>query len=198
MMRFLCESISKASATVLTAIISTAGVLTLTNQSAAQGVAPNGSVSVTYQQVDEGKISPGYHELTLSCYSGVCELQTITFNQCWDLGSVGSGSYSFIKAERVRTDSGNLKIISASKHTLVLEHRIVGGIITYRFSYKLGDDGTLGLLSLTDFSGAGSKNSDILGRAISWQLVPLRTTDGRHFETVKTDCPIRVAALPGK
>ncbi len=195
-MRFLCESICKASAAVLIAIMSTAGILI--NQSAAQGLGPNGSVSVTYKHVEDGKISPGYHELTLWCLTGSCEIQTITFNQCWDLGKLGSGSYSFIKAERASTDAGNLKILSASKDTLVLEQRIVGGIITYRFSYKLDDDGVLGIFSLTDFSGAGSKNSDILGRAISWQLVPLRTTDGRHFETVKTDCPIRVAALPGK
>ena len=195
-MRFLCESICKASAAVLIAIMSTAGILI--NQSAAQGLAPNGSVSVTYKQVEEGKISPVYHELTLWCDSGACELQTITVNHCWDMGKLGLGSYSFIKSERTTTDSGILKIISASKNTLVLEQRIVGGIITYRFSYKLADDGTLGPFSLTDFSGAGSKNSDILGRAVSWQLVPLRTTDGTYFETVKIDCPIRVAALPGK
>ncbi len=95
-MRFLCESICKASAAVLIAIMSTAGILI--NQSAAQGLAPNGSVSVTYKQVEEGKISPVYHELTLWCDSGACELQTITVNHCWDMGKLGLGSYSFCNA----------------------------------------------------------------------------------------------------
>jgi hypothetical protein len=162
----------------------------------AQIKAPDGLVRVTYQQVENGEIGKGYHELELSCYAGDCTLMTVTFNQCWRL--TDPSGYSFIKVETESTKGGNLKIKSVTKDTLILEQQILGGSVVYRFSYKLTQQGTLGPDSLTDFSGGATKNSDILGQVLNWQLIPLRTKNGTRFETVKLDCSIRVEALPGK
>ena len=193
-MPLLRKSTSEISAVVLTWIVFIVAALPTTYQSIAQGGVPNGTFHVTYQKVEDGKISPSYHELTLSCYSGSCELLTITFNKCWDRGNMGS--FSFIKPERSSSVAGSLKIISTSKDTLVLEEPLAGGgLLTYRFTFK---SDKLGLLDITDFTGAGLRYSAILEKTVSWQLVPLRTTDKTHFKTVKTDCPIRVSALPAK
>jgi hypothetical protein len=164
----------------------------------AQTKIPNGSLSVTYRQVENGEIGKGYHEVELTCFAGDCSLRTVTLNQCWDLGGFGLGSYGFIKVETSSTKSGDLKVIGITRNSIALEQRYLGTVATYRFSYTLNEHGNWGLLSLTDFSGVASKNSEILGKVIAWQLVPLRATDNGRFDTVKLDCPIRVAALPGK
>jgi hypothetical protein len=159
---------------------------------------PNGTLRVTYRQSENGAIGKGYHEVELACYAGDCRLQTVTLNQCWDLGGFGLGSYGFIKVETTSTNSGDLKVTSATRNSMTLEQRYLGTVSTYRFSYNLDEYGNLGPFSLTDFSGAVSKDSDILGKVVAWQLVPLRATDGGRFDTIKLDCPVRVSALPAK
>jgi hypothetical protein len=81
---------------------------------------------------------------------------------------------------------------------MVIQEQNSGATLTYRFTYELTDKGDLSIDSLKDFSGVAVKNSDILGQLLTWQLVPIRTKDWSHFETVKLDCPIRVRALSGK
>jgi len=179
-------------------IISLACLLIMPMKVVAQTKIPNGSLSITYRQVENGEIGKGYHELELTCLAGDCSLRTVTLNQCWDLGGFGLGSYGFIKVETSSTKQGDLKVSNVTSNSIALEQRYLGVVSIYRFSYSLDQYGNFGPLSLIDFSGVASKNSDILGKTVTWQLVPLRTTDHGRFDTVKLDCPIRVAALPGK
>jgi hypothetical protein len=165
------------------------------NSGTAQIKVPNGSLAVTYRQVEDGEVGKAYHEIQLSCWDGECELQTVTLNQCWSSIDNKDG-YSFIKVEKQSTREGNLKIVSLTKGSMALEARFADATLTYRFSYQLTDQGLLGIFSLKDFSGGMVKNSDILNRVVAIELVPIRTTDSSRFESVKLDCPIRVQALP--
>ncbi len=161
----------------------------------AQTRVPNGQLSITYQRVENGILAKSYHEIELSCHSGECELQTISFNFCWDMGP-SIGKYSFVQVRQTSTKTGDLKIVSATNNNLVLKEDLAEATFTYRFSYSLRP-GTFDFDWVTDFSGGASKNSEVLGQVVVWQLVPLRTTSSSVFEDVKLDCPIRVAALPG-
>jgi hypothetical protein len=177
-------------------LVLTACLLVTAKDSQAEQIIPSGEMTITYKQVNEGKISDGYHELRLACFNRQCSLRTITLNQCWEMNPIGKWSFVFVQESS--TNTGNLKIISAERGALALEERIGGATVVYRFSYSLNQQGQLAHDSLLDFSGGASKNSDILGKVLTWQLVPLRTTDASRFESLKLDCPIRMAALPGK
>ena len=182
---------------LLIAFILIAILLVTTKDSQAEILIPSGEITITYKQVHDGKISEGYHELRLACFNKQCSLRTVTLNQCWGMDPIGR--WSFATVQESSTNAGNLKIISAERGALVLEERTGGAILVYRFSYSLNQQGQLSHDSLRDFSGGASKNSDILGQVLTWQLIPLRTTDTSRFENVKLDCPIiRMAALPGK
>lgn len=159
----------------------------------AQLKVPYGQLAVTYRQLTDGSVGQSYHEVRLSCFAGECGLQTVTVNQCW---KVFGDEYNFIKVEETSTQGGDLKIISSTKNTIVLEERHSGATFTYRFTYQPTDAGYFG--DLKDFSGGAIKSSEIVGKVLTWQFQPVRTKDSTHFETVKLDCPIRVSALSGK
>jgi hypothetical protein len=170
---------------------------------------PNGSLSITYQQLSDGKLSESYHELTLSCYDGECSLQSVTFNQCWDnpLASADkSQKYSFIKVESSSTSDGGITLANISDTSLTVNQNLDGANLTYRFEFTTTDNplGTKLLklrrdrwfANLADFSGAATKSSEMTKKVYSWQMVPVRGESGRHFASVKTTCAVRVSALP--
>lgn len=139
-------------------------------------VPPNGTLRVAYQQSSQGKLSESVHQIELECWDGLCNLTTLTLNQCWP-SSAGMAFYP--KVQR-----SSLKLVSVTHGTLEVEHLLEGARLLYRFTYRERDDASaaqqLGLrtsrffVSLTGFSGSAIKSSDVLGKVISWDLIPLK------------------------
>jgi hypothetical protein len=192
----------------MTKLLSTA-LLLLSICESAVSEPPNGSLEVTYQQLEDGKLSDSYHQITLSCYDGDCSLQTVTFNQCLDLplaSDTKSSQASFIKVESANTKDGSLSVTSSNDSTLTLNHSWKGANITYRFEFKVEPDpfkkalfGTqrdMWFAGVTDFSGAATKSSDFTKEVLSWKLVPLRSSSIIPYVGVKTSCAVSVSAIP--
>ncbi|HBA38313.1 MAG TPA: hypothetical protein DCZ05_00810 [Deltaproteobacteria bacterium] len=139
-------------------------------------VLPNGTLRVAYRQSAQGKLSESVHQIELECWDGRCNLTTLTLNQCWP-SSEGMAFYPKIQRS-------SLKLVSVTHGTLEVEHLLEGARLLYRFAYRERDDPStaqqLGLntsrffVSLTGFSGSAIKSSDVLGKVISWDLVPLK------------------------
>jgi hypothetical protein len=173
------------------------------------GEPPNGSLEVTYQQLQDGKLSDSYHQITLSCFDGACALETVTFNQCWDLSLPPNNKPSkafFIKVENQSTRDGSLKITSSTDNALTLNQTWNGANITYRFEYKTESNAFKKALygvrrdvwfaGITDFSGAAIKSSDISKEVLSWRLAPVRSDSSIPYAQVQTSCAVQVSAIP--
>jgi len=163
-------------------------------------VPPNGSLYVTYRQLTEGKLSDSVHHLSLFCFSGECTLTTLTVNQCFDMPG---GKIMFPKAQSTDTRNGSLKITRVGNNSLVLREEMDDSTtFTYKFSFSTKPNAALSktygtrtnqwFQDLTDFSGGAIKNSAILNKVISWDLVPLR----RAWVTIKPNCDMRFQGIP--
>jgi hypothetical protein len=156
---------------------------------------PVGALSVAYRQRAEGALSQSLHSLKLDCDGRDCTLVTVTLNQCIE------GAF-FPKVEVASTLDDNLSIESFDGGVLVLEQNLPDvfapneqTVIKYRFEYRpRGDLQPHALGELVAFSGIATKNSEVLRRMISWELVPL---EGR-FVTVQLDCPVSLQGVPGE
>jgi hypothetical protein len=126
-------------------------------------------------------------------------LTTLTLNQCSDLPD---GRFFYPKVERSSTYEGNLSARPQGDNVLMAEEKHSKVTFRYRFEYTgKSDQGLqkgLGLRSnkffgdLTEFSGAVVKNSAILGKIISWDIVPLK---GR-FPRIKLDYDVTLDGVP--
>ena len=153
---------------------------------AASAPLPNITLRVTVQQKEGNTINPGFHVMTLRCYGGSCELESVSLNQC-DVSPV-SGKQSFpVVVERSSTRDESLRVVDVGG-TLAVEERglDMGGsyVNNYRFGYKRDPD------RLVSFSGAFVKDSAILEKVITVEYVPLT---GFYSER-SLDCAVR---LPG-
>jgi hypothetical protein len=180
----------------------TAGLLFLSSSAVAGP--PNGTLSVAYRQLmnpDTGQKSlPGWeavHHIHLSCWDGRCSLTTLSLNQCV-LGAF------YPKIERAATDDGDLTVTEIGPGILIAEQRLRAHFTTfkYRFGYDTRTDPDFSrqfgvrearyFKQLTSFSGAAVKQSAILEKVISWELVPLKG----HSPMVEAKCKIQLDGVP--
>ena len=124
--------------------------------------------------------------LTLNCFEGNCELITIVLNKCVSLSDRGKVQIPF--AHTASTRSGGLQVYRVANSIHV---EVVGGSsgITRKMIFEFIPDSSIAT-KLKSFSGAYVKNSDILGKTITAELVPLQG----EYETIEIECPIE---LPG-
>jgi hypothetical protein len=144
------------------------------------------TLRVTVQQKEDNKLNAGLHVITLTCQNGVCELDSISLNQCGKSPVTGNSSFPVV-AERSSTTDGNLLVTNLGD-VLLVEERVsdVGGASTHtsRFGYRQNPT------RLTSFSGGFVKHSVLLKRIITVEYVPL---SGGYNERA-LDCVVR---LPG-
>jgi hypothetical protein len=160
---------------------------------------PNGVLEVGYRQLQDGKLSDSVHLLTLQCWDGQCSLTTVSVNQCSPT-SAGRGFYP--KPERTSTFEGNLSVVETTPGSLIAEEKHPATVFKYRFAYETRSNPDLSqqlglktikyIVGLTGFSGSAIKDSAILGKVISWELVPLRGA----VALVEPKCKIAVFGVP--
>jgi hypothetical protein len=165
----------------------------------ADDLPPNGSLKVAYRQLLEGKLSESIHHLVLWCGDGQCNLTTLTLNQC---GSWDERKVFYPKVERTSTEERNLSVTELSSGVLAAEERHAETTFKYRFTYKPRTDPKLSKLTrlqgtrwfgdLTGFSGAVVKDSSIMKKVVSWELVPLK---GRS-PIIEATCKILLDGVP--
>lgn len=174
--------------------------LLMASIASATPMVPNGSLLVSYHQKQDGKLSDGVHQIELVCADGQCYLDTLTFNQCF---KISKGEHYFHPIiERVSTDDGTLRIISVEDNSLSFESKQGGARFLYRFGFKVRNEPELAkalklktdryFAGITSFGGSAMKDSAIVEKVLSWELVPLKGT----WVTVKADCDIRLAGVP--
>jgi hypothetical protein len=177
--------------------------LLLAGTACAQASIPDLHIEMAYQQLEDGKRSPGVHILDLWCDDGRCDLLVTSLNQClW-------GSF-YPKVERSSNrvlaghGSGSLQVTYAGNGLLRLEEDIdSGGKITWVFRFReartedeenfsrnslFRNDGELPKrLVITDFQGGFTKYSAILDKVISVAYVPIVEPT-----PIKLDCTVDV------
>ena len=160
---------------------------------------PNGELKIAYRQKHEGKLSEFLYQVVLACYNDRCSLTTLTLNQCFDLPG---GRGFFPKVERSSTDEGTLKVYVAKDDVIIAQETYPSITLKYRFEYTVNKDKSLQAIGklksdaffkeIKGFSGAVAKDSDIVGKAISWEMIPLKGRNPR----VKFDCEGIVFGIP--
>ncbi len=157
------------------------------NLTYAQPSVPNGILTVAYRQLLDGKISNAVYQLQLFCWSNSCSLTTLTLNLCMD-------GVFYPAIMRSSTSEGNLSVETQGDTTLIVKENTMGATLLYRFDYisRLHEQYNRIFFEITGFSGSAMKNSAILGRTISWELIPLQ---GRH-PRVKIDCDASLESIP--
>ena len=159
---------------------------------------PNGSLKVAYRMLEDGKLSDSVHQIELQCWNSRCSLTTVTLNQCLPF-SAGPAFYP--KVERSATDDGDLSIASSRPGGLDLRQEMAGTTTTYRLTFTVRQDaalaqrlrsrGTTFFSDLVAFSGVAVRNSGVLQKVLSWELVPLKG----HSVQVEPLCKIQVDGL---
>lgn len=162
-------------------------------------VPPNGSLNVAYRQLEQGQLSEFVHQLELQCWDARCSVTILSLNQCMQ-SSAGLAFYP--KVQRSSTDDGDLKVIRVSPGLLEAEQKLEGTRFLYRFSYIEREDPglrqRLGLRNsrfferLSAFSGSAVKSSEVLGKVVSWDLVPLKGASA----FVEARCKIMLDGVP--
>ena len=124
--------------------------------------------------------------LTLNCFEENCELITLVLNKCISLSDGEKVQTPF--AYTTSTRSGVLQVHRVGNALHVEKFGGPSGI-TRKFIFEF-IPGSLMATKLKSFSGAYVKNSDILGKTISAELIPLKG----NYQIIEIDCPIE---LPG-
>jgi hypothetical protein len=160
---------------------------------------PNGSLNVAYRQLSEGQLSESVHHIKLLCGDGRCSITTLSLNQC---GRSGKRGEFYPKVERTSTQEGNLFLWEITNGELSAEEKHPEASFKYRFTYKVRQDPGLSKITrnkqtrwfgdLTGFSGAAIKDSSILGKVISWEMIPLKGKSPR----IEAACQIMLDGVP--
>lgn len=160
---------------------------------------PHGTLSVAYRQMADGKLSESVHHVELRCWDAHCSLTILTLNQCME-SSAGLAFYP--KIQRSSTDNGDLTVRRRASGVVEVEEVLDEARFLYRFSYRERNDPPLaqqvGLSSsrffgpLTGFSGSVVKNSDVLGKVVSWDMVPLKG----EWAFLEAKCRIMLDGVP--
>jgi hypothetical protein len=147
---------------------------------------PDGELSIAYRQLQNGQLSQAVFQDHLRCFKGRCALVTLTLNQCF-------GDKFFPKIQEWSTDGkgwdGGLLLRLVAPDVILAEHIIQGARFQKRFTFtltKLPTTGEPWFGDVKNFSGGVVKDSDILDKVITWELVPLKFHES---DAVKLDCP---------
>lgn len=190
-----------------TARVATTGLALLSLASSLSAQVPNARLEVTYRQLQEGKLSKSVHYLILDCWNGECALTTLTLNQCVDFGWGPPRFFPKIERttteERTATGQRTLMVSRTGPNTIIAEETHPETFLRYRFTFvkPKPEPGSIFdgfVINLTEFSGAAAKDSEILDKAIGWELVPLKSEIGVSavaFAFVKLECLVQLPAV---
>jgi hypothetical protein len=154
----------------------------------AAGAIPDVSFRVAYRQLSNGELSESVHQVQILCSQGSCTLTTLTLNQCWQLPE---GEPAMVpRIERASTDEQTLTV-TARDGVLTAEEKTPETILTYRFEYDRKEKNLM-FTKLTGFSGVVVKDSDVLKKIVSWEMVPLKGQAPR----IKAACEIMLDGIP--
>jgi hypothetical protein len=97
---------------------------------------------------------------------------------------------------------GDLSLVSTGDNEIVIRETEADTIFTYRFTFQpiinaelsksTGSNTNRWFHRLTNFSGGAVKNSSILKKVISWDLVPLKG----DWVAVKPKCNMQFKGIP--
>lgn len=118
----------------------------------------------------------------LECSDGQCVLTTLTLGQCI------AGAW-YPKIQRWSTAEGNLSVALAGAGVVSAEFKEADAVFQLRFGFEAR--GTQ-FSRLTSFCGGVTKQSNVLNRVITWELVPHRLAEGN----VDFRCPASVDGVP--
>ena len=157
--------------------------LVLTSVPRAQGSQiPDGELAVAYRQLQEGKLSEAVFQNWLQCSGGHCTLTTLTLGQCL------AGAW-YPKIQRWSTAAGDLSVATSGSDVVRAEFKEEGAAFQLRFVFER--DGAR-FRRLTDFGGGVTKQSEVMNRVMTWELVPHRLIDG----SVTLRCPASLDGVP--
>jgi len=97
------------------------------------------------------------------------------------------------KLERFTNDSPDMTVTDLGNAVLIkLQHD------TYTALHRLTYNGQLfgGTLKLTGYAGGYTKYSEILGKIINVEYVPVLSKDGNSTTAMKLDCDVMVDTIP--
>jgi hypothetical protein len=161
------------------AVVLAVAALAISPVAKAQGARiPDGELAVAYRQLQDGKLSEAVFQNWLECSGGQCVLTTLTLGQCL------AGAW-YPKIQRWSTATGDLSVTLAGSGVVRAEFSEAGAAFQFRFVF---DSGGARFGRLTSFSGGVAKQSEVLNRVITWELVPHRLTEGN----VTFSCPASV------
>jgi hypothetical protein len=166
-----------------------AALLVAAGQPVKGRLVPEGVLEIAYRQKEDGQLSSSVHQVELFCYSVGCALTTITLNQCSDLAP-GVRAF-FPKVDRTSTEDGDLRILRSSPGEIVVEETLGATKLTHRFKYSSTPD--LPMATLLDYNGVAVRDSPVLKKIVSWELVPFR---GSRYVHVDAACKITLDGLP--
>lgn len=135
----------------------------------------------TVRQKTDGKLASGYHIYTLTCVNGRCTLYGVTLNQCDE-----EQQAAFYPAVEYwdnipeEQDRSSLEVRFPREGVVELSlHSWDFGITDTKMHLEyLKNDGSKLQATVTKFSGAVVKNSEILGKILSWDLEPITYHSG--------------------
>lgn len=143
---------------------------------------PDGEYAIAYRQLQDGKLSQAVFQNWLECVDGACTLTTLTIGQCI------AGAW-YPKVQRWSTGAGDLSVIASAPQTLSVQFK--AGEATFRLRLEFEQGGPW-FRKVTSFSGGVVKDSAVLDRVITWEFVPLHSSDAE----LTPSCPVSVDALP--
>lgn len=166
----------------------------------ANDVPPNGKLSIGYRQLLDDSLSKAVYYATLTCYDGDCTMITVTLNQC--LPTPFGQEEAFIpKVERSSTSEGNLTVRMRDENTLIATEKNGDAVYSYHFTFISREDKDLATLlkskqsrffaekqAVQHFTGGAIKDSTVLAKIISWELVALKNPSKGVWPVIEAAC----------
>lgn len=152
---------------------------------------PNLKASIATQLREDGVLGKELNVFTFSCWEGQCDLTRLVFNRC----------ITYEKPEQIivagyrQTEDGAIRVRRDGNAIWVEESTIdLGGPTTeaLRFEFSTDDLETNYWSRLTGFSGSYTRQSEIVGKVITVEYLPLR---GKWVD-IETACQIVVPGIP--
>lgn len=129
--------------------------------------------------------------LTFSCFEGDCELITLVLNKCISLTDGKKIQTPFAFTNSTKGGSLHVQHVGNAFHVEIVSGP--SGINRkYIFEFIPNSSDTGLVTKLKGFSGAYVKNSDILGKTITTELVPLHGA----WQATELDCPMELPGIP--
>jgi hypothetical protein len=147
---------------------------------------PDGWFEFGYRQVAGGKGGDETFYGRFECSSGECTMITLNIMPCQSESP--SSRARLLSLDHCSTQEGSLTVhatTNGDSATMQVEESVHGARIRYRFDVALNQEHRIKWLK--SFSGAAVKDSSLLGKVISWDLVYLKPA-----ETLLDSCGIRL------